>query len=164
MPVPWCRALLVDLLVERWWAGRAFAGTLVPTGHRRVRARRSGARHLVRGLVRRRGDRPLANDTNGWRVVSTGNEVRVMDTPSTTDKSIRLNRTTDGGGIDGTNLARIFGTPLQGVVTIEAQVMRNDTQAGWFGCPTCTTPVGARPSSSRSPAARSMRTKEARAV
>jgi hypothetical protein len=34
MPVPWCRALLVDLLVERWWAGRAFAGTLVPTGSR----------------------------------------------------------------------------------------------------------------------------------
>jgi hypothetical protein len=56
----------------------------------------------------------------------------VVDAPSATDKSVRLNRTTDGGGTDGTDLARIFGTPLQGVVTIEAQVMRNDTQAGWF--------------------------------
>ncbi|WP_197973918.1 right-handed parallel beta-helix repeat-containing protein [Streptomyces sp. Z423-1] len=77
----------------------------------------------------------LANGTNGWRVISTNNAVDVVDTPSATDKSVRLTRTIEGGGTDGTNLARLFSTPLQGVVTIDAQVMRNDTQAGWFGLP-----------------------------
>lgn len=119
--------------------GRDFAGTPVPSGSRPdIGAfERGGAAPGISfeesfdGLA----TSPLANGTNGWRVVSTGNEVRVVDTPSATDKSIRLNRTTDGGGTDGTNLARIFDTPLQGTVTIEAQVMRNDTQAGWFGLP-----------------------------
>ncbi|MFE7900802.1 right-handed parallel beta-helix repeat-containing protein [Streptomyces sp. NPDC057424] len=77
----------------------------------------------------------LANGTNGWRVISTNNDVSVVATPSATDKSVRLTRTIEGGGADGTNLARLFSTPLQGVVTIEAQVMRSDTQAGWFGLP-----------------------------
>ena len=77
----------------------------------------------------------LANGTNGWRVISTNNDVSVVGTPSATDKSVRLTRTIEGGGTDGTNLARLFSTPLQGVVTIDAQVMRNDTQAGWFGLP-----------------------------
>ncbi|MGW0822056.1 RICIN domain-containing protein [Streptomyces sp. NPDC002845] len=77
----------------------------------------------------------LADGTNGWRVVSTNNQVAVVETPSAIDKSVRLSRTIEGGGTDGTNLARLFGTPLQGVVTIDAQVMRNDTQAGWFGLP-----------------------------
>lgn len=119
--------------------GRDFAGTPVPSGSRPdIGAfERGGAAPGISfeesfdGLA----TGPLANGTNGWRVVSTGNEVRVVDTPSATDKSIRLNRTTDGGDTDGTNLARIFDTPLQGTVTIEAQVMRNDTQAGWFGLP-----------------------------
>ena len=77
----------------------------------------------------------LANGTNGWRVISTNNDVSVVGTPSATDKSVRLTRTIEGGGTDGTNLARLFSTPLQGVVTIDTQVMRNDTQAGWFGLP-----------------------------
>ncbi|GAV37814.1 right-handed parallel beta-helix repeat-containing protein [Streptomyces acidiscabies] len=77
----------------------------------------------------------LANGTNGWRVISTNNDVSVVETPSATDKSVRLTRTIEGGGTDGTNLARLFSTPLQGVVTIDTQVMRNDTQAGWFGLP-----------------------------
>ncbi|MDX3226230.1 choice-of-anchor Q domain-containing protein [Streptomyces sp. ME19-01-6] len=77
----------------------------------------------------------LANGTNGWRVISTNNDVSVVATPSATDKSVRLTRTTDGGGRNGTNLARLFSTPLQGLVTIDAQVMRDDTQAGWFGLP-----------------------------
>ena len=77
----------------------------------------------------------LANGTNGWRVISTNNNVSVVGTPSATDKSVRLTRTIEGGGTDGTNLARLFSTPLQGVVTIDTQVMRNDTQAGWFGLP-----------------------------
>ena len=77
----------------------------------------------------------LADGTNGWRVVSTGNAVDVVETPSATDKSARLTRTTGQGGSDGTNLARIFDTPLEGRVTIEADVMRDDSQAGWFGMP-----------------------------
>ncbi|WNM31852.1 right-handed parallel beta-helix repeat-containing protein [Streptomyces sp. Li-HN-5-11] len=77
----------------------------------------------------------LADGTDGWRVISTNNDISVVETPSATDKSVRLTRTVDGGGTDGTNLARLFSTPLQGVVTIDAQVMRNDTQAGWFGLP-----------------------------
>jgi len=77
----------------------------------------------------------LANGTNGWRVISTNNDISVVETPSATDKSVKLTRTVDGGGTDGTNLARLFNTPMQGLVTIDAQVMRNDTQAGWFGLP-----------------------------
>ena len=77
----------------------------------------------------------LADGTNGWRVISTNNDVSVVETPSATDKSVRLTRTIEGGGTDGTNLARLFSTPLQGMVTIDTQVMRNDTQAGWFGLP-----------------------------
>jgi hypothetical protein len=77
----------------------------------------------------------LTNGTNGWRVISTNNDISVVETPSATDKSVRLTRTTDGGGTDGTNLARLFSTPMQGVVTIDTQVMRNDSQAGWFGLP-----------------------------
>jgi hypothetical protein len=76
-----------------------------------------------------------------------------MDTPSTTDKSIRLNRTTDGGGTDGTNLPGSSAPRYRAWSRSRHQVMRNDTQAGWFGCPTGTTRVVARPSSSRSPAA-----------
>jgi hypothetical protein len=77
----------------------------------------------------------LADGTNGWRVISTNNDISVVDTPSATDKSVRLTRTVDGGGTDGTNLARLFSTPMQGLVTIDTQVMRNDSQAGWFGLP-----------------------------
>ncbi|MBZ3900434.1 right-handed parallel beta-helix repeat-containing protein [Streptomyces scabiei] len=77
----------------------------------------------------------LANGTNGWRVISADNDVSAVETPSATDKSVRLTRTTDGGGTDGTSLSRVFSTPLQGLVTIDAQVMRDDTQAGWFGLP-----------------------------
>ncbi|MFJ4539667.1 right-handed parallel beta-helix repeat-containing protein [Streptomyces tibetensis] len=77
----------------------------------------------------------LPNGTNGWRVISTNNDISVVETPSATDKSVRLTRTVDGGGTDGTNLARLFSTPMQGLVTIKTQVMRNDTDAGWFGLP-----------------------------
>lgn len=78
---------------------------------------------------------PLANGKNGWRVVAANNAVDVVETPSAGDKSVRLQRLTDGGGTDGTNLARVFADPLDGVVTIEANVMRNDTQGGFFGLP-----------------------------
>ncbi len=78
---------------------------------------------------------PLANGKNGWRVVATNNAVDIVETPSASDKSVRLQRWTDGGGTDGTNLARAFADPLDGVVTIDTKVMRNDTEAGFFGLP-----------------------------
>ncbi|GAB3168298.1 hypothetical protein GCM10027059_30690 [Myceligenerans halotolerans] len=78
---------------------------------------------------------PLANGKNGWRVVATDNAVDIVETPSAGDKSVRLQRWTNGGGTDGTNLARAFSDPLNGVVTIEANVMRDDTEAGFFGLP-----------------------------
>ncbi|ONI92590.1 hypothetical protein ALI22I_03100 [Saccharothrix sp. ALI-22-I] len=117
--------------------GLDFAGTPVPTGSGPdIGALERGAPDIALvepfdGLA----TGALADGTNGWRVVSTNNQVAVAETPSATDKSVRLDRTIEGGGADGTNLARIFSTPLQGVVTVEAQVMRNDTQAGWFGLP-----------------------------
>jgi hypothetical protein len=77
----------------------------------------------------------LADGTNGWSVVATGNAVDVVAVPSESDKSARLTRTTGEGGTAGTNLARTFATPVEGLVTIEAEVMRDDDQAGWFGLP-----------------------------
>ncbi|WP_338899628.1 RICIN domain-containing protein [Streptomyces sp. TG1A-60] len=117
--------------------GLDFTGTPVPTGSGpEIGAFERGASDVAitdsfDGLA----TGALADGTNGWGVISTNNQVAVVETPSATDKSVRLTRTIEGGGSDGTNLARVFGTPLQGVVTIDAQVMRNDTQAGWFGLP-----------------------------
>jgi hypothetical protein len=56
---------------------------------------------------------PLANDTNGWRVVSTGNEVRVMDTPSPPTRASGSTARPTAAAPTGTSLARIFGTPFQ---------------------------------------------------
>jgi hypothetical protein len=78
---------------------------------------------------------PLTDGTNGWNVAATGNAIDVVDVPSAADKSVRLTRTTGDGGTAGTNLARTFATPVEGLVTIEADVMREDDQAGWFGLP-----------------------------
>ncbi|NDL59454.1 carboxypeptidase regulatory-like domain-containing protein [Phytoactinopolyspora mesophila] len=78
---------------------------------------------------------PLADGTQGWRVVSVGNAVDVVEVPSATDKSVRLHRTTGQGDPAGTNLARVFDTPLEGLVRIDGRVMRDDDQAGWFGLP-----------------------------
>ncbi|WP_277211787.1 GDSL-type esterase/lipase family protein [Isoptericola croceus] len=77
----------------------------------------------------------LADGTNGWGVVATGNAVDVVAVPSESDKSVRLTRTTTNGGTAGTSLSRTFDAPVQGLVTIEAEVMRDDDQAGWFGLP-----------------------------
>ncbi|WP_205328499.1 RICIN domain-containing protein [Glycomyces sp. YM15] len=78
---------------------------------------------------------PLSSGTNGWRVTSANNAVDVVANPSSSNKSVRLARTANGGGVDGTKLARVFANPLQGIVTVEASVMRNDTEGGWFGLP-----------------------------
>ncbi|MET9735448.1 right-handed parallel beta-helix repeat-containing protein [Streptomyces sp. NPDC006458] len=79
----------------------------------------------------------LATGTNGWTVNSTGNEVKVSNTPSSTDKSVQLVRMQDAGGVLGTNLSRTFPTALTGTVTVEADVMRNDGvgERNYFGLP-----------------------------
>ncbi|MFJ5779798.1 right-handed parallel beta-helix repeat-containing protein [Streptomyces sp. NPDC093094] len=79
----------------------------------------------------------LANGTNGWTVDSTGNEIKVSDTPGPTDKSVQLIRRQDAGGTTGTRISRTFPTALTGTVTIEADVMRNDGagERNYFGLP-----------------------------
>ncbi|MGW6918000.1 hypothetical protein ACWGB8_29925 [Kitasatospora sp. NPDC054939] len=79
----------------------------------------------------------LASGTNGWTVVSTGNKVEVTGTPGSTDRSVKLTRGQDTGGLPGTNLTRTFPEPLTGTVTFEADVMRNDntTKGDYFGLP-----------------------------
>lgn len=77
----------------------------------------------------------LANGVDGWTVTSTGNQVNVAATPSPTDKSVQLVRTQNTGGTAGTNITRTFSSPLTGTVTVEADVMRNDSTGGYFGLP-----------------------------
>lgn len=77
----------------------------------------------------------LADGTDGWTVTSTGNQVNVVATPSPTDKSVQLTRTQNTGGTAGTNITREFGSPLTGTVTVEADVMRNDSKGGYFCLP-----------------------------
>jgi hypothetical protein len=117
--------------------GLDYAGALVPIGNGpEIGAFERGAPNIAfTDTFDGRATGTLADGTNGWRVISTNNDISVVETPSATDKSVRLTRTVEGGGTDGTNLARLFSTPMQGVVTIDTQVMRNDTQAGWFGLP-----------------------------
>ena len=77
----------------------------------------------------------LASATDGWTVTSTGNQVNVVATPSSTDKSAELVRTQNTGGTPGTNITRTFTSPLTGTVTVEADVMRNDSTGGYFCLP-----------------------------
>jgi hypothetical protein len=76
----------------------------------------------------------LASGTDGWTVTSTGNQVNVVATPSSTDKSVQLVRTQNTGGTAGTNITRTFSSPLTGTVTVEADVMRNDSTGGGYFC------------------------------
>ena len=78
----------------------------------------------------------LADGTNGLKVTTTGtsNAVDVVETPSAQDKSARLSRVSTTSGSDGTSVQKIFDTPLQGLVTIEANVMRA-SGGGFFGIP-----------------------------
>ena len=88
----------------------------------------------------------LATGTDGWTVTSTGNAVNVTATPGPTDKSVQLTRHQDTGGTAGTNLTRVFPTPLTGPITIEADVMRNDPAANgdYFGLPYLYNSAGAQ--------------------
>ncbi|WP_162907336.1 carboxypeptidase regulatory-like domain-containing protein [Allorhizocola rhizosphaerae] len=81
---------------------------------------------------------PFAGGTNGWQVTSTGNAVDVVAVPSETDRSVRLTRTANTGGTPGTNMTLPFAQPLQGLVTIEARVMRSEPYVSgnnWFSLP-----------------------------
>ncbi|MGI5186891.1 GDSL-type esterase/lipase family protein [Promicromonospora sp. CA-289599] len=83
-------------------------------------------------------DRPagrFVRGTEGWDVdVATGNSVNVVSVPSADDRSVRVSRTA-GTGASGSALARVFETPLTGVVTVSARVMRSDSEGGFFGLP-----------------------------
>ena len=78
----------------------------------------------------------LADGTHGLKVTTTGagNAVDVVEMPSPQDKSARLSRVSTTSGSDGTSVQKIFDTPLQGLVTIEANVMRA-SGGGFFGIP-----------------------------
>lgn len=78
----------------------------------------------------------LADGTNGLKTTTTGtnNAVEVVELPSAEDKSARLTRVNTASGPDGTSVQKIFETPLQGLVKIEADVMRA-SGGGFFGVP-----------------------------
>jgi hypothetical protein len=118
--------------------GRDFAGGSVPRGAATDIGAFEAAGTAVYAVTEAFDGLPtgrLFNGTNGWRVTAAGNAVDVVETPTASDKSVKLTRTAEGGGTDGTRLARVFADPLEGVVTVQAQVMRNDAEGGWFGLP-----------------------------
>lgn len=90
---------------------------------------------VVRSSFDDRPAGPFTRGTEGWDVdVSTGNSVNVASVPSADDRSVRIARTA-GTGTSGSALARVFETPLTGVVAVSARVMRSDSEGGFFGLP-----------------------------
>jgi hypothetical protein len=80
----------------------------------------------------------LPDGTDGWTVSATGNTVDVVETPSASDRSVRLTRTANTGGTAGTGISQVFATPLRGLVTVQAKVMRDQpyvSGSNWFGLP-----------------------------
>ncbi|MEI8410001.1 MULTISPECIES: carboxypeptidase regulatory-like domain-containing protein [unclassified Kribbella] len=78
------------------------------------------------------------NGSGGWTVSSTGNAVDVVEVPSASDRSVRLTRTANTGGTAGTGVSQVFATPLRGLVTVQARVMRDQpyvSGSNWFGLP-----------------------------
>ncbi|UJF34843.1 S-layer homology domain-containing protein [Paenibacillus hexagrammi] len=78
-------------------------------------------------------------------VSTSGGKVEITEVPDTSDKSVRLTRSSNSGN---TTLSEAFATPLKGIVTIEADLMRNDTYTSgnnWFSLPYV---YGTSPSSS----------------
>lgn len=89
---------------------------------------------------------PLADGTDGWNVSALGNSVEVVDLPSATDRSVRLTRSANTGGTAGTGISQVFATPLRGLVTVQARVMRDQpfvSGNNWFGLPYLTSESGA---------------------
>jgi hypothetical protein len=77
----------------------------------------------------------LTTGTNGLVVSPAGGRVDVVEVPSAVDHSARLTRTTNSGS---TSLQRNFTPALTGLVTVEAQVMRDDPYASgnnWYSVP-----------------------------
>lgn len=80
---------------------------------------------------------PLADGTDGWQVPSTAsaNSVSVVATPSESDRSINIDRAVNSGS---TSMTKKFDSGLQGLITVEAQVMRDDPEpakVNWFNFP-----------------------------
>jgi hypothetical protein len=87
----------------------------------------------------------LPDGTGGWKVSATGNLVEVVDVPSTADRSVRLTRSANTGGTAGTGISQVL-TPLRGLVTVEARVMRDQPYVSgnnWFGLPYLSNESGA---------------------
>ena len=77
----------------------------------------------------------LPNGTNGLTISPAGGQVDVVQVPSAADRSARLIRTSTSGS---TSLSRGFSPALTGLVTVEANVMRDDPYVSgnnWFGVP-----------------------------
>jgi hypothetical protein len=71
-------------------------------------------------------------------VSAVGNAVDVVDVPSASDRSVKLSRSANTGGTAGTGVSQVFATPLRGLVTVEARVMRDQpyvSGSNWFGLP-----------------------------
>ncbi len=71
----------------------------------------------------------------GLTVSSSGGKVEVVELPGAEDKSVKLTRSANSGS---TSLSQTFPAPLKGIVTIEADIMRNDPYVSgnnWFGVP-----------------------------
>ncbi|WP_164716568.1 S-layer homology domain-containing protein [Paenibacillus whitsoniae] len=84
---------------------------------------------------------------NNLTVSASGGSVVVEEVPSAQDKSVKLTRSSNSGN---TSLAQSFATPLKGIVTIEADLKRNDTYStgnNWFSLPYVygTSPTPANP-------------------
>lgn len=81
----------------------------------------------------------LPDGTGGWKVSATGNLVEVVD------RSVRLTRSANTGGTAGTGISQVL-TPLRGLVTVEARVMRDRPYVSgnnWFGLPYLSNESGA---------------------
>jgi hypothetical protein len=68
---------------------------------------------------------------SGWTLLNDNGTVTVAEVPSAMDKSAHINRTSKAA--TRTSMARTF-SPLSGIVTIEAKVRREATNA-WFCLP-----------------------------
>jgi hypothetical protein len=81
-------------------------------------------------------DGPLATGTDDWITSASGGSVDVITDAPGANHSLQLTRTTNSGS---TNAELDFGSPLQGLVTVEADVQRTDdpsaNRADYFSAP-----------------------------
>jgi len=77
----------------------------------------------------------LPSGTEGLTVDGAGGAVEVVETPSATDKSVRLTRRTNSGS---TSVGQAFTPALPGIVTVEATIMCDEPYVSgnhYFGVP-----------------------------